>query len=310
MKKTLVLFTTDDAYYFGRIKSENLYVDGLFKDCNSVEKFVLKVLRKLSLPFTKWFYRSWYKKLNGFDKIVVFDTPFHSDLKLLDNIAKKAPNIEKYFYSWNTILNEARYAKEREAADRNGFKFFCYDHGSCEKYDLNFNTIMYDNSLQLSSIEKVEYDALFLGYLKDRKQKILELYNLLKDASLNPRFIIVSSNPEDESLPFEFRTGYVNYYDYLKMLENSGSILDIAQKGQDGFSMRVMEAIFFNKKLISSNVALYGADFYNPNNILIIDSDNVDCNEIKEFFEKPFVPYSEATRKYYSIEAWADRFIL
>lgn len=105
---------------------------------------------------------------------------------------------------------------------------------------------MYDRTLTLQTAHE-QYDTLFLGYLKDRKEDILSLYDMFTSAGLTPRFVIVSNGERKEKFPFEYRDDYVGYYDYLKMVGTSRAILDIAQQKQDGYSMRVMEAIFLIK---------------------------------------------------------------
>ena len=57
--------------------------------------------------------------------------------------------------------------------------------------------------------------------------------------------------------------------------------------------MRIMEAIFGDKKLISTNSALRYADFYDPNNIFIIDLDHVDEGKLREFMDSDFHPYDK-----------------
>ena len=69
-----------------------------------------------------------------------------------------------------------------------------------------------------------------------------------------------------------------------------------------------MEAIFFNKKLITTNKDVKNSMFYDPNNILIVDLDNVHSNELLDFYMKEFHPYSSKIRNYYSFESWVDRF--
>lgn len=307
--ETLVLFSRRNAYYFENISNRHIVIDRVLKSMNGFERFIFKVMRKLSLPFTNLFYDSWYNDLAKYSKIVVFDVCFQEDPGLLYNISRKAPGAEKYFYSWNIVKNEERYKKMRQAADSAGFKYFCYDHGNCEKYGMNFNTIMYDKNTSLP-VNKPEYDTFFLGYLKDRKDKLLSLYNAMDKAGIKARFLITAMNGEiwDNTLPFEYSEKYIGYYDYLDMLSRSRAILDISQEGQDGYSMRVMEAIFFNKKLLTTNTAVKNADFYDENKILIIELGKTTSEEIKKFFEKEYEPYSDETRKYYSFEAWIERF--
>lgn len=180
---------------------------------------------------------------------------FSYDSQLLRNIAQKATNSKLYFYSWNIAKDESKFEITYNAVKNSGFQFYSYDRGECEKYGLKFNTIMYDRTLTLQTAHE-QYDTLFLGYLKDRKEDILSLYDMFTSAGLTPRFVIVSKGERKEKFPFEYRDDYVGYYDYLKMVGTSRAILDIAQQKQDGYSMRVMEAIFFNKKLVTTNTAV------------------------------------------------------
>lgn len=307
MSRTLVLFTDNQSYYFDRIHSSELTIRGLYYDHAELKNPVLKFLRKIKSPFTRLFYQDWYQHLKDYEKIIVLDTALLFDGRLLYNISRKAPDARKYFYSWNKVKDEARFEEGKRAADQAGFKYYSYDKGDCRKYGLNFNTIMYDPTLTLEEAEP-QYDILFLGFLKDRKKDLLLLHRMLRAASLKPNFMIVNYQKEHEELPFTFTDKYIPYYDYLKLVSNSRAILDISQEGQDGYSMRVMEAIFFQKKLITTNTAVRDSMFYNDSNILIIDFDRTTTEEIHAFYEKPFQPYDEKIRQYYSIGAWADRF--
>ena len=308
MSKTLILFTDNQSYYFDRIHAPDLTIRGLFYDHAELKNPVLKFLRKIKSPLTRLFYQDWYRHLADYEKIIVLDTAFLFDEKLLDNIAAKAPRAKKYFYSWNKVKDEAWFAAGKRAADRAGFSYYSYDRGDCRKYGLHFNTIMYDRTLKLQEAEP-QSDTLFLGFLKDRRDDLLSLHRMLEAASLKPNFVIVDYRKQHEDLPFTFTDKYIPYYDYLELVRNSRAILDISQQGQDGYSMRVMEALFFQKKLITTNAAVRDSMFYRDSNILVIDFAATTTEQIHAFFSKPFQPYDDRILEYYSVEAWAERFI-
>lgn len=306
MKKTLMLFITPDMYYFNHIRHPNIDVYGVFHTPTGEDSYLLKVLRRLNRKETKYFYLDWYKNLEKYERVVVMDTALNLDFRLLENINLKHPICEKYLYSWNVVKNEKQYRRQRSAADAAGFKFYSHNHGDCEKRGLIFNTIMYDKNLLLPESKPI-CDTFFLGYLKDRKEKMAALYQVITDVGLTPRFVIVGTE-DTEALPFEFSKSRIGYYEYLEMLSKSRAILDISQEGQDGYSLRVMEAIFFNKKLITTNAAVRDADFYDPDKILVVNFNNINAGELLCFFEKEYKPYTDAVREYYSFEAWIDRF--
>lgn len=312
MNKTLILFFDKNLYYFNNINNEEVQIESIFKKYGCVLNFILKLLKKINSKFTRLFYGSWYKKLDEYQKIIVLDTTLKFDINLLYNIQKKATTKELYLYSWNIVTDTRWFEKTYQLAVKSKFKYYSYDEGDCEKYKLNFNTIMYDANLTMEK-DVIEYDTFFLGFLKDRKNDIQILYKALINANLKPKFIIVNRNNDNDSIdvnkyPFDFRDTYMNYFDYLKFVNKSTAILDIAQQGQLGYSMRVMESIFLDKKLITTNKHVKNSIFYNENNILIIDFNDISSKEIIDFLKKEFIPYNKKVKKYYSIEAWIKRF--
>ena len=245
MKRVLILYNNTSTYFFDRINKGKIVIKNVFDNKNWMHNKFLCLLRKINSHFTYFFYGDWYRHLNDYEKIIVFDTPFLYDKKLLKNISKRATHCKKFYYSWNIVHDEHLNKIEKKETETYGFKFYCYDKGD-------------------------EYRNINSAY--------------------------------------EYRDGEVSYYEYLEMLSKSRSILDIAQSGQDGLSLRVMEAIFFNKKLITTNKAVKDTMFYDENNILIFN-DATTAEDIKQFFNKPFKEYSQEVRDYYSIEQWVERFV-
>ena len=303
--KTLVLFKSVNEYYFDHYKNNEIEIMGVFKKTNAIFTTIIKFVKKLRLPIIVMFYDSWYHKLETYDKIIVFDLALHTDNSLLYNIDRKAKTKMRYLYSWNIIKNEHLFELERMEAIKYKFEFYHYDSLCCKKYGLKFNTIMYDPTLKISD-SPIEYDTIFLGFIKDRKKDLLLIYSLFLEEGLIPNFIVVGYNKQD--VPFTKSSKYISYYEYLQMLSKSKSILDVAQNNQSGLSMRVMEAIFFNKKLISTNLELKNCNFYNASRILIFEKGKTKADEIKKFLSIDFEPYSDEVRRYYSLESWEKRF--
>lgn len=307
--KTLVICPSIKDYYFDHLHNKNIDVYGIFRPQVN-DFFLLKAIKHFHYSITRAFYDRWYEDISKYKKIIVFDIALLSDHSLLSNIKRKvSSDTDCYLYSWNIVKsNDASFLFEKTEADRFGFKFFHYDHACCIKYNLNFNTIMYDKTLSLKT-EPEEYDMFFLGFLKDRRSQIEQIYNMARDCGLIPKFVIVGE--KEKSSPFTYSSRYIPYYQYLQMMNKSRAILDIAQYGQDGYSMRVMEAIFYDKKLITTNKSLLCADFYHPENILVIDKNGMpydSMDSMKNFIDKPIIKYSKEIKDYYSFESWVGRF--
>ena len=58
------------------------------------------------------------------------------------------------------------------------------------------------------------------------------------------------------------------------ILEDTVSVVDIEHPNQSGLTIRTIEAVFSGRKLITTNSDIANYDFYDKNNILIIDRKN------------------------------------
>lgn len=80
-----------------------------------------------------------------------------------------------------------------------------------------------------------------------------------------------------------FRGSMLSYQNTLKELRSTNCILEIVQEGQTGISWRAMEALVFNKKLLTNNKKMKEFKFYNPEYIQIFDNvDDIDFNWCKQ----------------------------
>ncbi len=96
-----------------------------------------------------------------------------------------------------------------------------------------------------------------------------------------------------EMMPFE---------KLYQLYGNSKCVVDVENPGQHGLTMRSIEIIGLKRKFITTNTDIVHYDFYNPNNILVIDRKNpvVDM----EFFEKPYEELTEEIYEKYSLKHW------
>ncbi|OCL22216.1 hypothetical protein A9G07_08995 [Gilliamella sp. wkB72] len=82
----------------------------------------------------------------------------------------------------------------------------------------------------------------------------------------------------------------ISYLDNIKKVKQSDIILEIGQMGQTGVTLRAIEAILLNKRLITTNKSIKKYDFYSPEQIFILDENNY--HQIKKFLESQFIPIS------------------
>ena len=69
----------------------------------------------------------------------------------------------------------------------------------------------------------------------------------------------------------EFRFLQLPVKQVQEILEDTVSVVDIEHPDQSGLTIRTIEAVFSGRKLITTNSDIVNYDFYDSNNILVID---------------------------------------
>ena len=91
-----------------------------------------------------------------------------------------------------------------------------------------------------------------------------------------------------------------------EVYEASRCVLDSAQDGQLGLTIRVLEALGAKKKLITTNEDIVNYDFYCPENIYLYDG-KIDMNNV--FFKEDYKEVSQGIYEKYSLRSWLKEII-
>lgn len=148
---------------------------------------------------------------------------------------------------------------------------------------------------------------IFMVISKDERLETLNaIAKLLDKQNVNHKLILRGSRKPSELHPsIEFRSNEIWQKELNCLLDSSEVFLDIVRLGHYGLSFRVFEAMAHQKKLITTNISVKNYDFYNPNNILVIDPESVDIPI--DFLNSPYVPIAKEIYDYYTVEAWVSR---
>lgn len=100
---------------------------------------------------------------------------------------------------------------------------------------------------------------------------------------------------------------WLPYEEYLREAALAEVAVDLTRLGQDeGFSYRVAEALFWNKKIISNRRILAEEAFYSPDRVFLIGVDPLE--RLPEFLEADLDPLPQDILKLYdSTLWWTDR---
>lgn len=86
---------------------------------------------------------------------------------------------------------------------------------------------------------------------------------------------------------------------------NAEILIDLVRNEQTGLSFRIFEAMALSKKIITNNASIKDYDFYNPNNILIIDENDISIPN--SFLYSEYQDIDELIYKKYTIDSWVNK---
>lgn len=116
---------------------------------------------------------------------------------------------------------------------------------------------------------------------------------------------LVQSKPVPGASPlltfFRQRMGIDETAEYVRRSE---ILIDIVRPGHAGLSFRFFEALLYRKKMITNNPSVADYDFYDPRNILIIDSEHPVIPDA--FINGEYVDPPEEVVQRYSMASWAN----
>lgn len=116
-------------------------------------------------------------------------------------------------------------------------------------------------------------DVFFAGKVKDRMGKLMTAYDIFTKAGLKCEFYLTAT-PEDQKKPLDgvtYADKPMPYIDMLYKTVNTRCVLEFNQDGALGFTSRFLEAVMYNKKLITDNPAVKDTKFYDPTRIQFVE---------------------------------------
>ena len=292
-------------YFFKDINNSNIYVEE--EKFLSSSNIIKSNIQRLSKKFNLWFLyllfiKDWKKKLIECDSCIIFDSAF--SISLVKAIKFSNPHVKIYVYLWNPTFKDISIVNKLEKV-KNIVEIYSFDKNDCNNYGFKFSPMVYNFDVKNNN-ENIIYDVIFVGYIKNRKKTLLEFYNKLKSNNLNVYFYVLDNVNTKENLPFELHNEYLDYNKYKQKMICSRTLLDIVQDGQMGLTIRAMEAICYEKKLITNNIDIINYDFYNPNNIFVIGIYSID--NLEEFVKSPFISIPNEVLKRYNFVDWVKNF--
>lgn len=216
--------------------------------------------------------------------------------------------IKKYTQSYIAYLYDSSKRYKIDHLLENVFdSIFSFDNDDVEKFGFKpISNYIYLPKKELKSKVNFKY-SVFMILSTDERFDLLNKISFRLDAlGIGYNFILVGSRkPSNINPKISFQKNKINLMEMENYLDESEIFLDLVRDHQVGLSFRVFESLAYQKKLITSNKSILDYDFYNPNNILVIDSQNLEIN--REFFNINYSPLPDEVYNFYTIDNWVSR---
>lgn len=243
---------------------------------------------------------------DSFEKIIVFE-----ELTNLIPIVKwlERRNIRSriIYWTWNKV-DDGRFSfsKLKVLIGRRLTESWTFDDGDAKRYQLKLNPQYFEWRGGEPSREN-ETDLCFVGFDKGRYGRLRELKKYCAENGLTYLFRMIrdGSSSYNESDSDLFCDGMIDYTQLLSLEQRSRAVVDLVREGQTGYTLRSIEAVAFDKKIITNNTHDRDSRFYSPEAVYILGEDR---RELKEFLMEPFSGYPESVKEYYNIASWLKRF--
>lgn len=184
---------------------------------------------------------------------------------------------------------------------------YSFEKEDCKKYNLKFGTNWIYNSNCVRNEKPFEYQV-FNIISQDKRLSILsKIASDLKAKNITHKIFVYNKKFQRRTSTIEFITNHIPLSEINEYISRSQVLLDINRKKQIGLTFRVFESIGLQKKLITTNSDIVNYDFYNPNNILVIDEKNPDIPV--SFFEKEYQKIPEEIFNKYTLEGWIENVV-
>ncbi|WP_333600163.1 hypothetical protein [Flavobacterium sp.] len=183
---------------------------------------------------------------------------------------------------------------------------FSFEKEDCKTFHLNFApNWIYTQKPETKT--DLKYDIFNISSKDKRLSTLLKIAKDLKSKNIHYKFMVLDKDQSAQSDDIEFFTTKVSLDEMTQLIAASKTLLDINRHGQKGLTFRALESLGLEKKLITTNPEIVTYDFYNPNNILVIDEENPSIPA--DFFKNEYEKLPEAVFYKYTLEGWVDQVI-
>jgi hypothetical protein len=211
------------------------------------------------------------KNILSVNKIIITDNTF--SISLIKTLMNYKSQEDLILYYLNNINENNKYMMKY-------FKIiYTFDSEDAKKFNIKYKHTPFSDKIKLNN-SIVIYDTLFLGRAKERITEIENLKHTFDKFGIKNKFLVLDTENKELKL-----NSFINYREYIDLISQTRCLIEINQKNQVGCSLRFMESLFFQKKLITNNRNIINDYYYDYNNVYILGYDD---RNIIDFIHLPY----------------------
>lgn len=216
-------------------------------------------------------------------------------------------SIKKNTKSLITFLNDsmARYPRMKRVYPYFD-KIYSFDPDDVGKH--NFELLTNYIYFNYKNIPKTtpEFVVFNISTLDKRSKSMPQFARFFKKQHIPFKLIAFTHEPDEslEALSIEQTNKTYHLDEVFELIKDSEFLLDLQRPKQKGLSFRIFEGLALEKKIITTNKDIVNYDFYDPNNIIVVDVNHIEIP--KTFFTTPYKKVAEAIVQKYHISTWVN----
>lgn len=231
------------------------------------------------------------------------------NVEAFSDFIRKQVKAKKILYLWDDVKRVDEFIQIFQKFD----KVSSIDKVDCEKYGMDFLPLFYCRQYK-GDIAIKDIDFSCTGQLYDFREKILEeilkrfptdkykwqgLLLTTKAHYFNKK---VQGLLRSKRVPFYLNAKSLSMSENADILRRSKVVIDMPNPSQTGLTIRTFEALACRTKMITTNKHIIEYDFYDSQNICVIDPDDIKIPD--GFIESEYKNIPESIVEQYSINSW------
>jgi hypothetical protein len=280
-------------------------------------KAVTRIRREIILPYAN---RYFWQKICEFNR-AKYDHIFIVlgeciSPEFLTDLRSHYPSALFTLYMWDSFKNREFLVNNIKLFDQ----CFTFDSTDARDFGMKFRPLFFIDGFGSEEKTNNKYDISFIGTIHSDRYKTITSFKQTLNSDRKSFFYLYLQAPwvfwankfgnkAFKGATFdEFSYSPLSVFEIQKIFNSSKAILDIQHPWQTGLTMRTIEAIGANKKLITTNKFIERYDFFKPENIIIIPRVG-KINIPNNFYEESYVPMSADLKYKYSIRGWLSEIL-